>query len=63
MDGADFRAGQRVEYTGGTVFDGLIETGDVGIVSRVDKGWVYAHWPRSDCEHSVPLDSVRIATD
>ena len=51
--------GDRVEYTGEPVFDGLIATGEVGWVTRVEAGWVFALWPRSGF-HSVPVGSVAL---
>jgi hypothetical protein len=53
-----YLAGDRVEYTGPGVFDLIIRTGDVGTVTSVKDGWVFAIWPRSG-EHSVPLLKVR----
>lgn len=55
-----YQAGDRVEYIGAPVFDLIIQTGDVGEVTRVDDGWVSAIWPRSG-EHSVPREQVRPA--
>lgn len=55
-----YQAGDRVEYIAAPVFDLIIQPGDVGEVTRVDDGWVYAIWPRSG-EHSVPLEHVRPA--
>lgn len=52
--------GDRVEYTGDPVYDGIIWTGDFGVVTQVEKGWVHARWPKSGV-HSVPLDAVRPA--
>src|SRR4051794_14324745 len=54
--------GDRVEYLESGVFDQMIVGGDVGIVTRVEDGWVFATWPRTDQEHSVPLDHVRLVT-
>jgi hypothetical protein len=51
--------GDRVEYLGAPVFDGIIDTGEIGWVTKVERGWVHAVWPRSGV-HSVPLDSVRL---
>ena len=47
-----YEAGDAVEYIAEPVFDLIIRTGDVGVVTRVDDDWVFAHWPRSG-EHSV----------
>lgn len=55
-----YEAGDAVEYIAEPVFDLIIRTGDVGVVTRVDDDWVFAHWPRSG-EHSVPLRHVRRA--
>jgi hypothetical protein len=55
-----YRAGDHVEYIAGPVFDLMIQTGDVGVVTKVESGWVHAEWPRSG-EHSVPLRHVREA--
>lgn len=55
-----YQPGDEVEYIAEPVFDLIIETGDVGIVTRVEDGWIYATWPRSG-EHSVPLRNVRKA--
>ena len=55
-----YQAGDRVEYIAAPVFDLIIQSGDVGEVTQVDDGWVYATWPRSG-EHSVPLEHVRSA--
>lgn len=49
--------GDRVEYTASPVFDRLVQTGDIGIVTRVEAGWVSARWPLG--EYSVPLAHVR----
>jgi hypothetical protein len=53
-----FVCGDRVEYTGAPVFDGRIATGDVGWVTKVEHGWVFASWPRGGI-HSVPARDVR----
>jgi len=58
----EYRKGDRVVYTGGAVFDLLIVRGDVGVVERVEDGWVAAWWPRSGL-HSVPSSSVRPVDD
>ena len=50
--------GDRVEYIAAPVYDGIIMTGDVGVVVRVEDGWVHATWPRSG-QHSVPVANVR----
>lgn len=55
-----YRVGDRIEYMGRPVFDGIIDTGEVGSVIKVEGGWVFARWPRSGV-HSVPLESVRRA--
>jgi hypothetical protein len=55
----EFHFGDRVEYTGEPVFDGIIDTGEVGHVLTVEDGWVKAHWPRSGI-HSVPVANVRL---
>ena len=55
---ATYRTGDRVEYVAAPVFDLIIRTGDVGVVTKVENGWVQATWPRSG-EHSVPVDHVR----
>jgi hypothetical protein len=49
--------GDRVRYIGAPVFDLIIDTGEIGVVERVDAGWIYALWPRSGV-HSVPLTNV-----
>jgi hypothetical protein len=54
--------GDRVRYIARPVFDLIIETGEVGIVERVDDGWVHAWWPRSGL-HSVPEPNVEPAGD
>ena len=58
----DYRPGDRVEYIAAPVFDLIIETGEVGVVTKVENGWVHALWPRSG-EHSVPLQHVRRARE
>jgi hypothetical protein len=55
--GDEYRSGQRVEYNAAPVYDGIIETGDIGLVTRVEDGWVFAKW--RDGIHSVPLRNVR----
>jgi hypothetical protein len=52
-----YTKGDQVRYIAEPVFDGIIETGEVAIVERVEDGWVYAWWPRSGL-HSVPLRNV-----
>lgn len=52
-----YEMGARVEYTASPVFDRLVQTGDIGIVTRVEAGWVSARWPLG--EYSVPLAHVR----
>jgi hypothetical protein len=54
-----FLPGDRVEYTGRPVFDGIIDTGEIGWVTKVEAGWVFAAWPRSGV-HSVPVANVRL---
>jgi hypothetical protein len=58
-DPVRYRTGDRVEYTARPVYDGIIWTGDIGVVVRCEGGWVFARW-RSG-EHSVPLHNVRPA--
>ncbi len=53
-----FEPGDLVEYIAEPVFDLIIRPGDVGEVTQVIDGWVYAVWPRSG-EHSVPVENVR----
>ena len=55
--GVEYQPGDRVEYMAEPVFDLIVTTGEVGIVTRVEDGWVFAKWPRSG-EHSVPVQSV-----
>ncbi len=55
-----YSPGDLVEYIAEPVFDLIIQTGDLGVVTRVEDGWVFAEWPRSG-EHSVPLTNVRPA--
>jgi hypothetical protein len=59
MNVRGYRPGDRVQYVGQPVFDGIIDTGEVGTVVKVEEGWVFARWPRSGV-HSVPLYSVRL---
>ena len=54
---AEFIRGDEVRYIAQPVFDGIIDTGEVGRVERVEDGWVFAWWPRSGL-HSVPLANV-----
>lgn len=56
-----YEAGDWVEYVAAPVFDLIIETGEIGVVTKVDGGWVYAEWWRSGL-HSVPVEHVRPAT-
>lgn len=56
-----FEPGDRVAYIAAPVFDLIISTGEVGVVTKVEDGWVYADWPRSGV-HSVPVEHVRPAT-
>jgi len=58
-DPVQYRAGDRVEYTARPVYDGIIWTGDIGVVVRSEGGWVSARWRTG--EHSVPLGNVRPA--
>jgi hypothetical protein len=51
--------GDRVEYIAEPVFDLIIDTGEIGWVTRVEGGWVIAAWPRSGV-HSVPIAHVRL---
>lgn len=53
-----YKSGDLVEYIAAPVFDLIITTGEVGVVTRVEDGWVFARWPRSGV-HSVPLEHVR----
>ena len=55
-----YRAGDRVEYVAAPVFDLIITTGEVGVVTDDDGAWVSAVWPRSG-QHSVPVAHVRPA--
>jgi len=57
--GVTYEPGDAVEYIAEPVFDLIIVPGDIGEVTRVVNGWVYAIWPRSG-EHSVPLENVRL---
>jgi hypothetical protein len=41
------------------VFDLIIDTGEIGWVTKVEGDWVYAAWPRSGV-HSVPVSNVRL---
>lgn len=59
MAAETFARGDRVEYIGAPVFDGIIATGEIGWVTRVESGWVFAVWPRSGI-HSVPASNVRL---
>jgi hypothetical protein len=52
-----YNPGDRVEYIGAPVFDGIIWTGDVAVVVHVKGGWVFARWRNG--VHSVPLENVR----
>jgi len=51
--------GDRVQYIAAPVFDRIIDTGEIGRVTKVEAGWVFAAWPRSGI-HSVPIASVRL---
>jgi hypothetical protein len=55
--GVSYERGERVRYTAAPVSDLIIQTGDVGVVERVEGHWVYAFWPTSGL-HSVPTASV-----
>jgi hypothetical protein len=55
-----YQTGDRVEYTAAPVFDQIITTGEVGIVTTVESEWICAIWPRSG-QHSVPVANVRLA--
>ncbi len=55
-----YQEGDRVEYIAAPVFDLIIMTGEVGIVTKEEDGWVFAEWPRSGV-HSVPVAHVRAA--
>ena len=57
-----YQPGDRVEYIAAPVFDLIIQTGEIGTVTREVDGWVYAVWPRSG-EHSVPVENVRPASE
>jgi hypothetical protein len=52
-----YERGERVRYTAAPVFDLIIETGDVGVVERVEGNWVHTWWPKSGL-HSVPAANV-----
>jgi hypothetical protein len=54
-----FARGDRVEYIAEPVFDGIITTGEIGWVTKVEGDWVFAAWPRSGI-HSVPARNVRL---
>lgn len=53
-----YERGERVRYTAAPV-DLIIETGEVGVVERVEGHWVFAWWPKSGL-HSVPATSVEL---
>ena len=57
--GDEILPGDRVEYIAEPVFDLIIETGEIGWVTRVEGDWIFAAWPRSGV-HSVPLANVRL---
>ncbi len=38
----DYQPGDQVEYIAAPVFDLIIETGEVGVVTKVENGWVHA---------------------
>ncbi|WP_229051502.1 hypothetical protein [Aeromicrobium sp. Leaf350] len=52
-----YKPGDLVRYTAAPVFDGVIDTGDIGVVTRVVDGWVHAVWP-SGVKGSVPTSNV-----
>jgi hypothetical protein len=54
-----FLRGDRIEYIGPPVFDGIIAAGDVGWVTKVEAGWVFALWPQRGV-HGVPASNVRL---
>lgn len=54
----EYQAGDRVEYVAPPVFDPIIVTGDVGVVTSVRGDWVYAEWPHGGV-HGVPAEHVR----
>jgi hypothetical protein len=43
-DTVEYRSGDRIQYIAAPVFDLIIETGEIGIVDRVEDGWVFAVW-------------------
>ena len=57
MSELEYQKGDRIEYIGAPVFDGIIWTGDVGVVVEVKGGWALASW--RDGMHSVPIENVR----
>ena len=60
MNGSgSYRKGDRVRYIAAPVYDLIIETGEIGVVERVDGEWVFAWWPRSGL-HSVPVTNVEL---
>lgn len=59
----DLRPGDRIEYLCDPVFDLLIICGDRGRVVRMADDWVFAAWERTASELSVPIASVRRASD
>jgi hypothetical protein len=52
-----YEVGDRVRYVAEPVFELIITTGEVGIVTKVEGDWIFAKWPRSG-EHSVTLKHV-----
>jgi hypothetical protein len=54
----ELEPGDRVEYVAAPVFDEIIVTGEIGVVTAVEDDWVFARWPRSGV-HSVPAAHVR----
>ena len=57
MSELEYQKGDRIEHIGAPVFDGIIWTGDVGVVVEVKGGWALASW--RDGMHSVPIENVR----
>lgn len=59
---ASYVAGDRIRYVAEPVFDLLVKPGDVGVVLRVEDGWVVVEWAETGA-HSVPIASVRPDAD
>lgn len=57
-----YQEGDRVEFIAEPVFDLIITTGEIGIVTKVEDIWVLTEWPRIGI-HSVPVANVRPAHD